>query len=411
MHKRRWFELASVVIVALALVASFSCAPTVPPAEMPEEILKIGHINPLTGGGAWWGEGSLNGALIAAEEINEAGGIVCQGTRYKIEVLSEDDKYTADVGLAAAHKLIYEDKVLPCLTGCLASAVVLALQGFTEPNNILMLCDTYTDAILTPEISYTYRCCLSPRQTVPTAYKWFHEEYPELKSMQHIAANDATGWGNAETSNELWGGYGEALEPEYYERGTTDFTPLVTRVMAKEPDWVSMAGTTPEDAALILKVFREMDFHPFIVHMGGLGDLEEAYEIAGAEAIDGAMAYAVDYSSPDAVSAIKDYYNKYMTKYGEWNDCGIWLGTYDQLYIIKDVIETAQSMKAEDMKAVLDDPNFRFKSIYTNLEKTGKFGGASFYGINHQAVLPIYIVEAREAKWCTIAKAELPADY
>jgi ABC-type branched-subunit amino acid transport system substrate-binding protein len=52
-----------------------------------EQILKIGVIQPMTGPGASWGIGAVNGQQIAVDEINESGGITVKGVKYNWSLL------------------------------------------------------------------------------------------------------------------------------------------------------------------------------------------------------------------------------------------------------------------------------------------------------------------------------------
>ena len=61
-------------------------------AAAPSEVLKIGHVAPLTGGIAHLGKDNENGARLAVEEINSAGGLKVGDKTYKLELVAEDDK-------------------------------------------------------------------------------------------------------------------------------------------------------------------------------------------------------------------------------------------------------------------------------------------------------------------------------
>lgn len=390
------------------MLRAFVFAPTLAPAQKTEQILKIGVIQPLTGPGASWGIGALNGEQIAVDEINESGGIVVKGVRYKLELVAEDDKYSGEAGVAAANKLITRDKVF-CLSGLLASAVVKAVQGLTEPMKYITLTNGYSNEILKSGASYSWRPSLCPQEIGPVALAWFHKQHPEATKMLHLTKNDATGWGSADAEIKIWTKMGlQVIGKEFYEPGTKDFTPIVTRVIAQKPQLVCMAGTAPGDSALILKLFNEMGFKPFLIHTGGFGTLNDTIKISGKEAMEGAITINIDYSSPRAEPSVKAFYKRYTTKYkGEWNDIGIWDGEYDQMYVLKAALEKAQSFDHTDLKRAMEDRSFRYRSIYGE----GRFGGASGYGINHQGIVPVFISMIKNGEATLIAKELLPPDY
>lgn len=85
-----------VVVAAIAIVAS------VKKSEVSEDV-KIGAVAPLTGWGAYWGEGYVKGIELAVDEIKSAGG--------SIDVVIEDGGTEAQKSVGAAQKLINIDKV------------------------------------------------------------------------------------------------------------------------------------------------------------------------------------------------------------------------------------------------------------------------------------------------------------
>jgi branched-chain amino acid transport system substrate-binding protein len=227
--------------------------------------------------------------------------------------------------------------------------------------------------------------------------------------MLFVTRNDASGWGSSETETQIWKKMGlQVIGKDFHEPGTKDFTPIVTRVIAQKPELVAMTSTNAGDSALILKLFREMGFKPYIIHTGGFGVLSDTVKICGKEAMEGAISINTDYSSPRAEASVKRFYQKYTTKYkGDWNDTAIWDGEYDQMFVLKAALEKAQSFDHTDLKRVMENPSFRYQSIYGE----GRFGGASVYGINHQGIVPVFISIIKGGEAFLVAKELLPPDY
>ncbi|MEF9944043.1 MAG: ABC transporter substrate-binding protein, partial [Burkholderiaceae bacterium] len=109
------FKLAPLaIVVAVALTA---CGKKEEPAKKeeakapaaaaaPAEVIKIGHVAPLTGGIAHLGKDNENGARLVVDEINAAGGIQLGDKTYKLELVAEDDKADPKEGTIAAQKLV-----------------------------------------------------------------------------------------------------------------------------------------------------------------------------------------------------------------------------------------------------------------------------------------------------------------
>ena len=70
-----------------------------------EQVIKIGHVAPLSGAIAHLGKDNENGARLAIEDLN-AKGISIGGKKVKFELVAEDDAADPKQGTAAAQKLV-----------------------------------------------------------------------------------------------------------------------------------------------------------------------------------------------------------------------------------------------------------------------------------------------------------------
>src|ERR1044071_9919096 len=111
------------VIVAALMLPMFGGA------AMAQETVKIGYIDPLSGGGASIGEVGLKTFQFIADEINAKGGI--QGK--KIEIVGLDNKTNPQESLIQAQKAI--DAGVRYLTQGNGSAVAGALTDFVNKYN------------------------------------------------------------------------------------------------------------------------------------------------------------------------------------------------------------------------------------------------------------------------------------
>lgn len=91
--------------LAVALAAVLSLAGLAGCEKIPE-VVKIGVGQPLTGNLKTLGQDLLNGAQMAVDEINAAGGVRINGTNVKLEIVSADDQANAEAGKAAAEHLV-----------------------------------------------------------------------------------------------------------------------------------------------------------------------------------------------------------------------------------------------------------------------------------------------------------------
>jgi branched-chain amino acid transport system substrate-binding protein len=196
--------------------------------------VKIGFLAPLTGEVAAWGAPGLFGCEIWAEWVNGAGGININGEPHMVEFVSFDNEYAPDKARTGAQKLINEDGV----------KFIMMLGGDTMPpvqditNRAKMLVSTLLPSDLTPDTPYLIAPCeVHPIYNV-TGVQWLAENKPEAKTAVICAQDDALGRPSVATYLAAFEAAGiEVLgEPLFFDIGTTDFAPVMTSLMARNPD-------------------------------------------------------------------------------------------------------------------------------------------------------------------------------
>ena len=98
------------------------------------ETIKIGALMSLTGGLGPYGPSILDGAQMAVDMINAAGGVLGK----QVELVVRDTATSPDVGRDAASKLVELDKV-PAIVGALSSGVTLAASSVTIPAEVVLI--------------------------------------------------------------------------------------------------------------------------------------------------------------------------------------------------------------------------------------------------------------------------------
>jgi branched-chain amino acid transport system substrate-binding protein len=143
-RQRRLFSVPQLVL-ALALATSLSAA-TAP--------IKLGEVDPLTGGVSQFGIGCHQGFVLAFEQINAEGGILGQ----KIELVTEDDQSKPGQSATAVRKLITQDKVLAIL-GDATSSATLEAAPIVQTDKIPMITPTATNPRITEVGDFIFRVC------------------------------------------------------------------------------------------------------------------------------------------------------------------------------------------------------------------------------------------------------------
>src|ERR1700687_5400099 len=109
-----------------------------------QSTVKIGLVQPLTGAFAAAGTDVVDGAKIAADELNAKGGVLGK----KIELIVEDTKSNPTEAASATEKLIVRDRV-PVLMGASASTATLAAMPKLMEYKVPMLVETSSSSKIT----------------------------------------------------------------------------------------------------------------------------------------------------------------------------------------------------------------------------------------------------------------------
>jgi branched-chain amino acid transport system substrate-binding protein len=169
------FRLSSAVLaVAATMLAGTGLA---------QETIKIGVTEPLTGAFAASGNYVTQGARLAEEEINKAGGVLGK----KIQLVIEDNKSNPTEAVATAEKLINSDKV-PVMMGAWSSTLTLAVMPKLEEYKVPLLVETSSSGkITTSGNPYVFR--ISPTSEMEArAFAPFFKKR-QINKAEFLASN------------------------------------------------------------------------------------------------------------------------------------------------------------------------------------------------------------------------------
>jgi branched-chain amino acid transport system substrate-binding protein len=351
-----------------------------------EKVVKMGAIFPLSGRGATWGLAAQKAIIVKQKEVNGRGGLNVGGEKYKIEIIWEDDKYNAAAGRMAAEKLVNRDKV-KFIHGSQSSAVILAVQPITEPNKILFLVNSYAKEVLAPDKPYTFRMVLTSNEILQGMYPWMDKTYPKLKKVAFVEPNDASGWSiekDCKRIAEL--NQFQVVFSQFYERGTSDFYPLLNKLIVQKPDFIDFTGAPPGDQALIVKQVRELGYKGK-TFSGTTVDPLEFCKIAGIQNAEGHISNTHDLLGAYTTEGQKKYHDDYMAIHGKPFD-PVTPKYHLYLDILVQAIEKSGSLDPTPVKETMEKTE-EWNTIFG----AAKFGGKEHYGIQRQIITPVYISE------------------
>jgi branched-chain amino acid transport system substrate-binding protein len=341
--------------------------------------MKVGEVDPLTGGVSQFGIGCHRGFQLAFEQINAEGGILGQ----KVELITEDDQSKPGQSATAVRKLITQDKVAAIL-GDATSSATLEAAPIAQSNKIPMMTPTATNPRITEVGDFIFRVCFLDEFQGRMLARFAREK---LKAQKIFTLTDVKQDYSVDLlkffKDEFTKLGGTIVGEQSYSTGDTDFRAQLTPIRAAKPDAVYVPGYYQE-VALIVKQGRQIGLTmPFI---GCDGWANQALIEIGGKAVNGC--FFTNHFSPDDQSPIvKSFVAKYQEKYGTPPDTFSALG-YDAARLLSGAIQHAGSA---DPAAVRD-------ALARTADFQGVTGQISF-DANRNASKPGLIVTVKDGKF------------
>jgi branched-chain amino acid transport system substrate-binding protein len=227
---------------AIAAIAGIASAQDV-------QVIKIGHVAPISGPQAAYGKDNENGARMAIEDLN-AQGVVIGGKKVKFELLAEDDAADPKQGAAAAQKLC--DAKVAGVAGHLNSGTTIPASKIYNDCGIPHITPSATNPNLTkPGYKTTFRL-LANDNALGAGLAFYAADALKLKTVAVIDDRTAYGQGVAEVFKATAKSKGmQVVDEQYTTDKAVDFMAILTAVKAKNPDAIFYGGMDPQAGPML----------------------------------------------------------------------------------------------------------------------------------------------------------------
>jgi branched-chain amino acid transport system substrate-binding protein len=370
-------------------------------AEAASKTLLFGVSTALSGAGAPTGRGMLRAMELAADDINAAGGIKAGSDTYTIKLVVYDNKYDTREAVSIANKLIFNDRVQHMVTS--GGTTVIAVDPIVTENRVFNFAYAYGGKKATnPGAPYTFRTIPEPAQAYAVLMPWVAKTYG-LKSIAITSTDDETGLIQAEDSERTAKQLGLTItDKAFAPRGNPDFTPMLTRLIAKKPDAIDFGSWAGSDGPVICKQAKELGYTGRYIF--SYSQSIPTFLKVAPDCADGALFFQL-YAGPPtplAERVAKHYEEKYKEKF----DPLVWRN-YDVLWVLKRAIEMAGTTDPSKLKDVM--PDVHIEGVFGKV----RIGGKSYYGIAAQflVAIPLSTYGAKDGKWVELYRGSLPESY
>ena len=292
----------------------------------------VGEFGSLSGPQATFGQSTHNGIMMAADEINTAGGI----NGRKIKVLTEDDQSKQEEAANAVTKLISQNNVSAIL-GEVASSASIAAAPICQSNKVPMITPSSTNEEVTKKGDYIFRVCFIDNYQGPVMAQFALRDLKVKRAaiLTDVKNDYSTGLTTV-IEQTLKNGGAQVVGKQSYSNGDSDFRSQLTAIKATNPQVIFIPGYYT-DVGQIASQSKDLGMNvPFV---GGDGwESPKLLEIGG-KALNGSF-YANHYFYGDPSPKVHNFVQKYKDRYGAIPDALAALG-YDAMGVLADAMKRA----------------------------------------------------------------------
>jgi len=341
-------------LILLALLAFTASAPSCASPQKnaaDHATIAIGFFGDLTGPTFNFGLSAKNGVLMAADEINQAGGI----NGHQIDIVIEDDKGSPEEAAQAAGKLIDRYKVV-AIIGAGASGNSLAAAPKAQSARVPLIAPSSTNPAVTEAGDYIFRACFIDGFQGEVMAKFAANTLKAKRAAIMLDFNSPYSRGLTqffEFSFAKLGG--EIVVKQSYSQGDADYRGQLSAIKAANPDVIYIPGYYG-DVAIIAKQARQLGLTMPLLGADGW-DAPELWELGG-DALNGAY-ISNHYSADDPAETIQKFVKSYRQRYSNLTPDAHAALAYDALRFLAEAIQRAGTTEGSKLRdALAETKNF-----------------------------------------------------
>ena len=375
--------------LGLGLVSAFAVMAASQAAFAANPVLKIGFVGVTSGPAAAWGTSNVRSMQTLQDMWNAAGGVKIGDKTYDINVITFDDQKDPKLAIQGMEKMAQEG--IHYVVGPNVDDGAAAVRPVAEKNNIIYFPYAFPKSLYQKPASNAVLGMIANYQSGPAIYKYLKDN-KGVKSVAFVAANESDPLsqrdGGVEAAKAL--GLNVVASQDTYANDTTDFTPVLTPIVALKPDLLVLSGVAPANAPLLIRAARELGYAGLIstetaqdanVLKEGAGDLANGFISVGGA------------STPEIASdQMKAFVAAYTKKFGEYND-----ESNTKVYALQYIIDTLKADPAaigsvDEFKKTMDSfsaPNPYLKDASAKLT----YVGTTSFGQKRQLAVPMVVNE------------------
>ena len=297
---------------------------------------KIGVTGPLTGAAAAYGNAVVNGAKLAADEINAAGGV----NGYTFEVNGQDDENDTEKAINAYNTL--KDWGMQIFVGATTSKPCIAVAAETANDNMFQITPSGSAVECVANDNVFRVCFADPDQgTASAKYIGEHKLATKVAIIYDSSTEYSSGLREAFVNEAANQGIEVVADEAFTADTNTDFSVQLDKAKDAGAELVFLP-IYYQEASIILKQASDKEFAPIFFGCDGMDG------ILSVENFDKSLAEGLMLLTPFSTTeeTSKAFTDAYVAAYGiDPNQFAA--DSYDAVYAVKAAIE--QSGVTPDM--------------------------------------------------------------
>jgi len=341
-------------------------------------VITWGLVAPFSGPAGTYGPPEKAADQAAIQRINSEGGIKIGNATYKMALKTYDSAYDPTTAVTVTRQAVQQDglKFLEVDGG----GIVPAVEPVTKPAKVLVFAIAGGDSYLGTKQPYTFRPYYDIPASSQAALTYVKSTLNKSNpSVVFVLTDDDLGHAisSQETSRATSLGY--TPNTVFIARDATDFSSVLTQVLAKNPDVIDFGATPGSQYAEVVKAARQLGYKG-LFSFPDTADTATVGKTAGLTAITGSV------TSPaweSFTSSAGTYWFNTMKQLGQDPLVNNWTAqAYDNLLLFKAALEKAGSLNADAVASALGQV-----SVQGALGKVS-YGGAAQYGLPRILQIP-----------------------
>jgi branched-chain amino acid transport system substrate-binding protein len=359
---------------ALSISVAIALSGGIVAAASADEVIRIGHVAPLTGGIAHLGKDNENGARLAVEEIN-AKGLTIGGQKVTLELDAQDDAADPRTATQVAQRLV-DDNVV-AVVGHLTSGTSIPASKIYSDASIVQISPSSTNPAYTQQgFKTTYRVVATDAQQGPALANYAAKEL-KVKSVAIVDDSTQYGQGLANEFEKTAKSLGlNVMSHEATNDKAVDFRAILTKIKGENPDAI-MYGGSDDTGGPFAKQAKQLGLRAKVLAGDGLCT-DKLPDLAG-DATDNIICSEAGIALQKMVGG-KAFEAKYKKRFGQPIQLDAPFA-YDAVYIIVDAMKRSQSISPAKVLAAMPDTDYHGVVGETTFDSKGdlRHGVISLY--------------------------------